>query len=105
MRSIQTDPLGTRDRLYEVENEINRLWRNEEIYWQQRSRVQWLQARDKNTSFSHKSVLQRRSKNRAVRIRNESGQWIENEDEIMESFQAYYKGLFEDEGIANVEVF
>lgn len=103
LRSIQQDPLGTTERLHDVENEINKLWRNEEIYWQQRSRVQWLQAGDKNTSFFHKSVLQRRSKNKVVRIRNERGQWLENEEEILVSFQDYYRNLFEEEEITNVD--
>ncbi|KAM1936242.1 hypothetical protein ACFX15_013536 [Malus domestica] len=40
----------------------------EEMFLRQKSRVQWLKARDKNSSFFFKSILKNRSKNHLVSI-------------------------------------
>ncbi|XP_072054760.1 uncharacterized protein [Arachis hypogaea] len=41
--------------------EITKLWRQEEKYWGQRSRIKWLKFGDKNTSFFHASTIQRKT--------------------------------------------
>ncbi|KAF7147859.1 hypothetical protein RHSIM_Rhsim03G0112800 [Rhododendron simsii] len=53
-------------------------WDKEEIFWKQKSRINWLQHGDKNTRFFHASVMQRRSTNRI------SG--IEKSDENQSAF-------------------
>lgn len=38
-----------------------------------------------------------------LRVKNESGQWVEDEEGIMQSFQTYYKNLFEEEELRTLE--
>jgi hypothetical protein len=57
--------------------EIERLLEQEEIHWAQRSRVNWLQFGDKNTSYFHRSASTRRERNRIKRLRNDQGAWLE----------------------------
>lgn len=51
-------------------NYLDSLWKAEELYWCQRSRVNWLKAGDKNTRFFHLSTIQRRQRNRILRLKN-----------------------------------
>lgn len=49
-------------------------------YWAHCSRVNWLQAGDRNTSFFHASTIRRRKRNKVVKVRNEAGEWVEKEE-------------------------
>ncbi|GLT96250.1 hypothetical protein SLE2022_138910 [Rubroshorea leprosula] len=63
----------------------------EELLWFQKSRVDWIASRDRNTSFYHMSTMVRRNKNKigALKI---GGEWI------MDSFvlQTHVKTFFEE---------
>lgn len=56
--------------------DLDTLWKEEEIYWCQRSHVNWLSAGDKSTHFFHLSTIQRRQQNRVVSPKNERGIWL-----------------------------
>lgn len=43
-----------------LKSRIDTLWKQEEIYWRQRSRVTWLKEGDRNTRFFHLSTVARR---------------------------------------------
>ena len=43
-----------------MQERLNSLWKQEEIFWQQRSHVKWLQEGDHNTNFFHNTTIQRR---------------------------------------------
>ncbi|XVF40778.1 hypothetical protein PTKIN_Ptkin01aG0143100 [Pterospermum kingtungense] len=47
----------------EMKNIMDELLRNEETYWMQRSRVNWLREGDRNTAFFHGHASFRRKKN------------------------------------------
>ncbi|KAI9126130.1 hypothetical protein K1719_002551 [Acacia pycnantha] len=66
----------TEETLVEAEDlirQIEETWRKEESYWWQRSRVSWLTCGDKNTKFFHNVVIQRRLRNKILRLKNDSG--------------------------------
>lgn len=48
--------------------DIDNLWKQEEMYWGQRSKLKWLTCGDKNTKFFHATTIQRRDRNRLQRI-------------------------------------
>lgn len=82
---------------------MNELWRQEELFWQQRSRINWLQLEDKNTNFFHRATLERRAINKIMRIRNNEREWVDQENEVMVCFLDFYKRLFKAEDISRVE--
>lgn len=77
-----------------LKNRIAVLWRNEEIYWKQRSRVKWLNQGDRNSKFFHQSTLDRRRRNKILKIRDEGGQWIEEESGIISEIHTFFSTLF-----------
>lgn len=50
----------------------------EEQLWRQKSRVQWLKARENNTKFFHNSMLQHKHSNRIISIRDTNGNKLGN---------------------------
>lgn len=47
-----------------IENQINNMLIEEEIYWKQRSRADWLREGDKNKKFFHAKASARKRKNK-----------------------------------------
>ncbi|KAJ1379423.1 Endonuclease/exonuclease/phosphatase superfamily, partial [Sesbania bispinosa] len=81
LQQLQDEP-GAGDNWAEmnaIKGKIRELRKREEIYWAQRSRIKWLNWGDRNTRFFHSSTIQRRDRNRLVRLRNEEGDWIEGQ--------------------------
>ncbi|KAL5571254.1 hypothetical protein UlMin_020851 [Ulmus minor] len=51
------------------------LMHKEELYWKQRSRVNWLKDGDKNTKFFHRKASNRRFKNEILGVCDKNGCW------------------------------
>ena len=65
----------TAEEIQVVRKEINALHIREEIKWNRRSQVCWLQNRDKNTKFFHATVSPRQWKNRLGGLMNDWRMW------------------------------
>lgn len=55
----------------DLKNQLENAYKEEELYWQQKSRVQWLKDGDKKTEFFHASVISRRKCNRMENLDKE----------------------------------
>lgn len=62
----------------ELQNELNEVLIQEEIFWFQKSRRQWLSQWDRNTKYYHLKTIVRRKKNKVSMLRNDRGDWVEN---------------------------
>ena len=82
------------DKIKEVKRQIQNMLADDEIYWKQRSRVDWLKGGDKNTKFFHHKASSRKKKNRIWEIANEAGRWTENAEEVEHEFYKYFTNLF-----------
>ena len=60
-----------------LRKDLNDLLYSEEIFWNQRSRVQWLKEGDRNTNFFHHRASKRRKKNTILGIQDENGTWCD----------------------------
>ncbi|KAJ6744946.1 hypothetical protein OIU79_031141 [Salix purpurea] len=71
----------------------NRLCKEEEGFFKQRSRIQWLELGDRNTSFFHKSLLHRRSRNKIHSLSTLDGTVLHDQDLIHQHALNYYQAL------------
>jgi hypothetical protein len=76
-----------------VEQQLEKLYLEEEIYWRQRVGKHWLTAGDTNTKFFHQFANGRRRKGTIVQMETEQG-IITDHKEIMDHVVMFYKGLF-----------
>ncbi|KAH9776449.1 putative reverse transcriptase/RNA-dependent DNA polymerase [Citrus sinensis] len=77
-----------------VEKQIQNILIEEEIYWKQCSRADWLKEGDKNTKFFHNKASSRKKKNIIWGIEDTSGRWTEKPKEIEQEFCSYFNNLF-----------
>lgn len=77
-----------------IETQIHQLLLDEEIFWKQRSRANWLREGDKNTKNFHLKVSSRKRKNKIWGIENERGDWTEENEEVEKEFFGYFTKLF-----------
>ncbi|KAH7837759.1 hypothetical protein Vadar_017617 [Vaccinium darrowii] len=86
----------------ELEKELGRLWEQEERFWRQKYRATWMVEGDRNTSFFHAKVAQRRRRNTISGVQDHHGEWKTDETEVANEFVNYFQNLFHSEGIANL---
>ena len=59
-----------------------------------KSRINWLIQGDRNTSFYHVFALARRKRNHIASVKDERGEWITEEREVMEHFRSGFVSLY-----------
>jgi hypothetical protein len=70
-----------------------RLCKEEEAFYRQRSRIQWLHLGDRNTKFFHRSLLHRQSRNRIHALADEAGHIIHDQNALGHLAVGYYQNL------------
>ena len=60
--------------LSSLRSELNDEYHSEEIFWMQKSRLQWLRSGDRNTKFFHAVTKNRRAQNKILSLVNNEGQ-------------------------------
>ncbi|XP_060961850.1 uncharacterized protein LOC133032047 [Cannabis sativa] len=80
--------------LHNAEIVLEDLLEQEEVYWQQRSRVDWLSCGDRNTKFFHAKASSRKSNNKIKFLHNSLGQKVYSKEDIAAVVQAFYSDLF-----------
>uniref|UniRef100_A0A803QLL0 CCHC-type domain-containing protein n=1 Tax=Cannabis sativa TaxID=3483 RepID=A0A803QLL0_CANSA len=77
-----------------AEKILEELLANEEQYWQQRSRVEWLQSGDRNTKFFHSKASARQSNNRIKELWDADGNVTTSKEGISHIVADYFTRLF-----------
>lgn len=89
----KTDAAGVESYFQEKEK-LHDLLLQEEVYWKQRAKVFWLAERDSNTKFFHAQASMRKKANHIPYLINESGDRIDNHEDMCEVVKRYYQGVF-----------
>uniref|UniRef100_A0A803NJN7 RNase H type-1 domain-containing protein n=1 Tax=Cannabis sativa TaxID=3483 RepID=A0A803NJN7_CANSA len=78
----------------QVASILEDLLEQEEIYWQQRSKVEWLACGDRNTKFFHAKSNARKSNNRIKFLLNNAGQRVFSKGESDAVVHNYFEDIF-----------
>lgn len=77
-----------------IENQIDNILLDDENFWKQRSRADWLKEGDKNTKFFHSKASTRKEKNRIRGLEDENGSWIKDMEVVEKMFGEHFKKIF-----------
>lgn len=83
-----------RSEILKLTAELETLLRDQEMYWQQRGKAEWLKAGDKNTSFFHAKASIREQVNKIDGLRDETGVWRTNKRQLEGMVDGYFRNLF-----------
>lgn len=81
----------------ELLTEYNQILVQEELFWQQKSLISWLQAGEQNTRFFHTSTLLRRRRNRICRLKDPSRVWCDESPQLQAMATRFYEQLYTSE--------
>lgn len=73
---------------------MNALLMDEEIYWKQRLRADWLREGDNNTKFFHAKSSAYKRKKKIWGIENSHGSQLKEKEEIESEFSSYFQEFF-----------
>lgn len=83
-----------RERLQKVQADMIKYLAIEEEFWKQKVGMQWFKEGDRNTKFFPAHVNGRTKKLQIKRIQNNTGAWIEQDEEIAEVAVSFFKNQF-----------
>ena len=78
----------------QASKELDEWLRKQEVYWAQRSRVNWMKHGDKNTSFFQSKASQRRQRNFIKGVLDPQGSWREDIEEVAGVAVDYFNKMF-----------
>lgn len=89
----------------DLESQLKEIFAREEIYYRQRSRVDWLKEGDQNTKYFQGRASHRKRKNTVRALRKDDGSRCTVDDDMREMAVAFYESLFTSEGSTGVSDF
>ncbi|XP_073046081.1 uncharacterized protein [Primulina eburnea] len=81
-------------RIQEVQKKIEKLIDQEEVHWNQRARVNWLQNGDRNTKFFHTTASQRKRTNCIKCLLSDNGEWCTSIQDLANISKDYFEKLY-----------
>lgn len=81
-------------RIAKVEHIIEKILDQEEIFWKQRSRVNWLKHGDRNTKFSHATAFTQRKTNMIEGLVNSNDEWCSETQGMADITSECFSSLF-----------
>ncbi|KAL9151827.1 hypothetical protein ABFS82_11G077500 [Erythranthe guttata] len=80
--------------LQNLKKELEEVYEEQDLYWRQRSKIQWIREGDRNTKFFHAKATMRNKSNRVNRIRDNSGDWVATDSGIEDVISRYFGHIF-----------
>ena len=99
LKGIQSNIVeGPNEYLLNLESQLRKeyfeIFQKEEELWSVKSRYNWLIHWDRNMRFFHTSALIRRKRNRIVCLKDNQGNWVHDENEIVALIRNGFISLF-----------
>jgi len=87
-----------------ITQELEAAYRQEELFWKQWSRVQWLNSGDRNKGYFHATTRTRRMLNNLSVIEDGSGQEFHEEEQIASTISSYFQNIFTTSNNSDLQV-
>ncbi|GKV09037.1 hypothetical protein SLEP1_g20594 [Rubroshorea leprosula] len=78
---------------YELLIEYHRVLHSEELFWCQKSRVEWIASGDRNTSFYHATTVIQRSRNRISVLKIDES-WVQDPSILQQHIRDFFVEVF-----------
>ncbi|MCH84023.1 hypothetical protein A2U01_0004853, partial [Trifolium medium] len=78
----------------ELQDQLAITLHQEECLWYQKSRGKLINDGDRNTKYYHSKTIVRRRHNRIVALRNEAGNWIDDQENLSNMVRNFYLNLY-----------
>ena len=86
---------------HELYTRLHSLLAQEEAFWRQRSKDNWLQLGDQNTKYFHQRANRRRRRNELLGLFDEEGVWHDDKNGMERIIIDYFTKLFDSSGETN----
>lgn len=104
LENALSDPSPNQPLIDSLQLKLSEAYSEEEQYWRQRSRIQWLNAGDRNTSFFHAVTRGRRAQNKFSVLEDSSGNAVFTENQIVNTIADFYRNIFSTESSGDLSV-
>lgn len=98
-RAMGSTVRAERRQIPQIQEALARAYNDEEKYWKQKSRNQWMNEGDRNTSFFHACAKNRFSQNRIISIIDDRGIVHMGDNEIGEHAQEFFGNIYATNGV------
>lgn len=78
----------------ELVAEYNELLNQEEVFWFQRSKLQWMVNGERNTRFFHLTTIRKQRKRIITRLKDENEIWVEDMGKLRKMAKDFYLSLY-----------
>ena len=85
---------GKNAEFLETSKKLDELLHRQEIYWAQRSRIQWLKHGERDTKFFHSKSSHRRKRNYIKRLKDIDNNWVKDIQDITGVATSYFQNMF-----------
>uniref|UniRef100_A0A803QQP1 CCHC-type domain-containing protein n=1 Tax=Cannabis sativa TaxID=3483 RepID=A0A803QQP1_CANSA len=102
--TLQNSNLTTFDHFEELkhcEYILDELLAQEEDYWKQRSRINWLKSGDSNTKFFHQKANSQKKNNSIKKLMDDHGVEHTSQAAIANVVQSYFRNIYTTDGVDN----
>lgn len=95
--------LPDHDSIARLTKTLQAAYKEEELFWLQRSRIQWLKSGDRNTGFFHAATRQRRLINTLSVLEDDKGREVFEDNQICAVIAGYFNNIFKSNGNEDFE--
>ncbi|KAL6174610.1 hypothetical protein ACLB2K_051256 [Fragaria x ananassa] len=87
----------------QIRAELVEIWKQEEVYWAQKAKANWLNLGDRNTRFFQAQANIRKKINHISKLQDSSGNWTTNEEDMATILVQDFKKRFHQDSPTNVD--
>ncbi|KAG7551463.1 Zinc knuckle CX2CX4HX4C [Arabidopsis thaliana x Arabidopsis arenosa] len=94
LEKVQSERWPNLQQVHVLKRELSKAYKNEEIYWSQKSRQRWLRSGNRNSKYFHGSVKGNRARKRIEKLKDARGVFQNSEAAKGEVAAEYFNKLF-----------